>query len=120
MPRTLLRSFARKAQWYPVPLFLVEHASGPFLIDTGYDRSISSEPTPTLGFFFGRVAMKHRLVDPGARDQIVSRGVDPAGISRVVMTHLHNDHASGAGQWPGATFIATRDEREAAAGFGPM
>jgi len=119
LPRTLLRSFARKAQWYPVPLFLVEHASGPFLIDTGYDPSISSDPTRTLGFFFGKVAMKHRLVDPSTREQVLSRGVDPAEISRVVMTHLHNDHTSGADQWPGATFITTREERDAAAGFGP-
>jgi hypothetical protein len=62
LPRTLLRSLVRSPHWYPVPLFLVEHPTvGPFLIDAGYDPSISDDPTRTLGFLFGKVAMKHRL-----------------------------------------------------------
>jgi N-acyl homoserine lactone hydrolase len=119
LPRTLLRSLPRKGRWFPVPVFLVEHSSGPFLIDTGYDPSIASDPTETLGFFFGKVAIKHRLVEPGTREEIRSRGFDPGEISRVVITHLHNDHTSGAGQWPTATFVVSREERGAAEGFGP-
>ena len=115
LPRTLLRSLFRVAQWYPVPVFLVEHPSaGPFLIDVGYDPSISSDPTRTLGFFFGKVAMKHRLAERGVQEEVIARGVDPSAVSRVVMTHLHNDHASGSAQWPQATFAVDRAERAAA------
>lgn len=120
VPRTLLRSLFRAAQWYPVPVFLVEHPSaGPFLIDVGYDPSISSDPTRTLGFFFGKVAMKHRLAERGVQEEVIARGVDPSEVSRVVMTHLHNDHASGSAQWPQATFVVDRAERAAADGPGP-
>jgi glyoxylase-like metal-dependent hydrolase (beta-lactamase superfamily II) len=119
--RTLLRSMFRRAQWYPVPVYLVEHPSaGPFLIDAGYDPSIEADPAHTLGRFFGTIAMQHRLDGPTVREAVAERGVDPTAISRVVMTHLHNDHASGAGQWPEATFVADAAERTAAmSDFGP-
>jgi glyoxylase-like metal-dependent hydrolase (beta-lactamase superfamily II) len=47
-------------------------------------------------------------------DQIRKRGVEPADIKLVVMTHMHLDHASGVSQFPGATFIVTGREWEAA------
>jgi N-acyl homoserine lactone hydrolase len=120
LPRTLLRSFLRSAHWYPVPVFLVEHPSeGPFLIDAGYDPSVATDPTRTLGFVFGKVVMKHRLADRTAAEQVAERGVAPADITQVVMTHLHNDHVSGAGQWPAATFVVDAVERRAARGPGP-
>ena len=120
VPRTLLRSLFRAAQWYPVPVFLVEHPSaGPFLIDVGYDPSISSDPTRTLGFLFGKVAMKHRLAERSVRDEVIARGVDPSQVSLAVMTHLHNDHISGSAQWPQATFVVDGAERAAAGRPGP-
>lgn len=120
LPRTLLGSLFRRAHWYPVPAFLVEHPdAGPFLIDVGYDPSVSSNPTRTLGFVFGKVMMKHRVTGPSLPDQVTARGVDPAQVSSVVVTHLHNDHISGSGQWPQATFVVDAAERSAADGPGP-
>src|ERR671918_283718 len=115
LPRTLLASFFRAAQWYPVPVFLVEHPdTGPFLIDVGYDPSVSSDPTRTLGFLFGKVIMKHRLAERSVPEQVGERGIDPADIARVVVTHLHLDHVSGSAEWPQATFVVDRAERAAA------
>jgi N-acyl homoserine lactone hydrolase len=120
LPRTLLGSLGRAPQWYPVPAFLVEHPSaGPFLIDVGYDPSISSDPRRTLGFVFGKVVLKHRLAGPSLPEHVTARGVDPSQVSSVVMTHLHNDHISGSAQWPEATFVVDRAERAAADGPGP-
>jgi N-acyl homoserine lactone hydrolase len=120
LPRTLLGSLIRRPQWYPVPAFLVEHPSaGPFLIDVGYDPSVSYEPTRTLGFLFGKVMMKHRVADRSVLEQVNARGVDPSEVSTVVMTHLHNDHTSASAQWPQATFVVDRTERAAATGPGP-
>jgi N-acyl homoserine lactone hydrolase len=115
LPRTLLRSFFRAAHWYPVPVFLVEHPdAGPFLIDVGYDPSVSSDPTRTLGFLFGKVIMKHRLAERSVPEQVLERGIDPSDVSRVVVTHLHLDHVSGSSEWPQATFVVDRAERAAA------
>jgi glyoxylase-like metal-dependent hydrolase (beta-lactamase superfamily II) len=115
LPRTLLGSLVRPAHWYPVPLFLVEHpTNGPFLIDVGYDPSVASDPTRTLGFLFGKVFMKHRVAEQGVPDQVIARGVDPSDIAMVVVTHLHLDHISASAQWPRATFVVDRAKRAAA------
>jgi glyoxylase-like metal-dependent hydrolase (beta-lactamase superfamily II) len=120
LPRTLLRSFVRSAGWYPVPIFVVEHPSeGPFLIDVGYDPSIESDPRRTLGLLFGTIVMKHRLAERAALAQVSERGVDPAEVSLVIVTHLHLDHVSASRQWPQATFAVDRAERKAAAAPGP-
>ncbi len=63
--------------------------------------------------------MKHRLADKRTLAQVSARGVDPADVSLVVATHLHLDHVSASGQWPQATFVVDRAEREAAATPGP-
>jgi glyoxylase-like metal-dependent hydrolase (beta-lactamase superfamily II) len=103
-----------------VPVFLVEHPeAGPILIDAGYDPSVSADPTKTLGFMFGKVMMKHRLTNGSVPEQVNERGVDPADVSRVVVTHLHLDHVSGSAQWPDAVFVVDGSERVAAAAYGP-
>jgi N-acyl homoserine lactone hydrolase len=115
LPRTLLRSLVRKPRWYPVGAFLVEHPdAGPFLIDVGYDPSVATDPTRTLGVLFGKIAMKHRVAGRSVRDEVAARRIDPSAVSLVLTTHLHNDHVSGAGEWPHATFVVDRVEREAA------
>ena len=120
LPRTLVGSFFRKPSWYPVPLFLVEHPTeGPFLIDVGYDPSIETDPAKTLGFLFGKIAMKHRLAERDVLDEVRERGVQPSEVPLVVVTHLHFDHISASGRWPQATFLVDPAERKAAAARGP-
>lgn len=45
-------------------------------------------------------------------DRLRSRGVDPAHVELVVLTHLHWDHAANAGIFPNARFLAQRSEIE--------
>ncbi len=103
-----------------MPVFLVEHPdAGSFLIDAGYDPSVASDPTRTLGFVFGKVMMKHRVADRTVPEQVSERGIAPSDVSRVLVTHLHLDHVSGSALWPEATFVVDRAERVAAAARGP-
>jgi N-acyl homoserine lactone hydrolase len=106
-----------RSRWMtlPIPCFLVEHPqAGPFLVDTGLHASVADDPAENLG----RVAKLIYTIDMSAADaapaQAAARGVDPAAIGLVVMTHLHYDHASGATQFPHATFLVERREWEAA------
>jgi N-acyl homoserine lactone hydrolase len=119
-PLWLLRGLGThvpRSRWMtiPIPCFLVEHpAAGPFLIDTGLHASVADDPAENLG----RVAKLLYSIDmtPGeaAPAQVRARGVDPAAIGLVLMTHLHYDHASGATQFPNATFVVERREWDAA------
>jgi glyoxylase-like metal-dependent hydrolase (beta-lactamase superfamily II) len=106
-----------RSKWLtlPIPCFLVEHPqAGPFLVDTGLHASVADDPAQSLG----RAAKLIYKIDMASEDaapaQLRARSVDPDAIGLVLMTHLHYDHASGATQFPGATFLVERREWEAA------
>jgi glyoxylase-like metal-dependent hydrolase (beta-lactamase superfamily II) len=110
-----------RSRWItlPIPCFLVEHPeAGPFLVDTGLHASVAADPAENLG----RAAKALYTIDMQPADaapaQMRERGVDPDAIGLVLMTHLHYDHASGATQFPGATFLVERREWDAASGGG--
>lgn len=104
--------------WLPIPAFLVEHpGAGPILVDTGLHPSVAIDPAQS----FGRptaLAYRFRMQpNQGVAAQLRDRGLDPATIGVVVMTHLHTDHASGVSEFPQATFVV--DGREWASAIGP-
>lgn len=107
--------------WLPVPAFLVEHpGAGPILIDTGLHPSCATNVAGnmgTAGRFLYEIRMHH---DQALRFQLPARGVQPAEIRIVVITHLHIDHASAVSEFPQATFIVDRREWEAAAAGGTL
>jgi N-acyl homoserine lactone hydrolase len=101
---------------FPVVAFLVEHPGvGNFLIDTGFHASVAVEPRQAFGrlggLLYKDLSMETEQAAPG---QLRSRGIDPASIGLVVMTHLHSDHASGISQFPDATFVLSDREWTAA------
>jgi N-acyl homoserine lactone hydrolase len=113
----LLRTFLTtpRSRWLtmPIPAFLVEHPEhGPVMIDTAFDPVVATDRRQSLGRA-GALIFSPTKVRPVA-DQLRERGVDPAAVGTVVMTHLHFDHASGIGQFPGAEFVVERREWEAA------
>ncbi len=111
-------------KWVDVPVvaFLVEHpGAGPILVDTGLHPSAAVDPTDAMGRFattlFKDVRMEQGQAVP---DQLRARGLDPAGVGTVVMTHLHPDHAGAISEFPAATFVLSDLEWEAAADAGPL
>jgi glyoxylase-like metal-dependent hydrolase (beta-lactamase superfamily II) len=55
-------------------------------------------------------------IEPG-RDvpaQLRERGIDARNLPLVVMTHLHQDHASGMSEFPNSTFVVAATEWHAA------
>jgi N-acyl homoserine lactone hydrolase len=112
-----------KEAWMPIPIqaFLVEHPSaGLVLIDAGLHPSVAVKPREN----FGRVtllAFRDLQMDAGQAlpAQLRERNLDPSAVRAVVMTHLHVDHASGISEFPGATFLVSRAEWDAAGDQGP-
>lgn len=104
----------------PIVAFLVEHPSaGPILIDTGFQRVVAegtaAERNRHLGPI-GRLMGRNIRMRPEQTvvEQLRARGVDPAGVELVVMTHLHFDHASALCDFPAATVIVSAAEWRAA------
>jgi glyoxylase-like metal-dependent hydrolase (beta-lactamase superfamily II) len=98
-----------RERWMELPItaFLVEHPrEGPVLIDAGLD------PSMEFGALLGTVVARSFRQPPEGPipDQLRARGVDPADVRRIYMTHLHLDHASGVGQFPNATLFTSQAE----------
>jgi N-acyl homoserine lactone hydrolase len=101
--------------WAPCPAFLIRHpGAGPFLVDTGLHPSVSAKPSANLGRILARLARPRLEGGEDLPSQLRARGVDARDIRLVVMTHLHFDHASGMAEFPGATFVLSEDEWQAA------
>ena len=104
----------------PVPAYLVRHPSlGNILIDTGLHPSVARNPRDNLGRFSGR----HYRVEEG-RDivsQLRDRGLATTDIAFVVLTHLHEDHASAIEVFPESQFVLSATEwAEATSGSFPL
>jgi glyoxylase-like metal-dependent hydrolase (beta-lactamase superfamily II) len=113
-----------RSEWltFPIPAFLVEHPSaGAILIDTGFHGSVAVNPQANLGRvnarFFRGVEMEP---DQAVAAQLRARGMQPADVKVVVMTHLHSDHASAISDFPDATFVVSAAEWAAASEGGAM
>lgn len=119
-PLALARGFGlhvprSKWTWLPIPAFLVEHpAAGPILIDAGLHELVATDVSAALGRLANvafTIDMKPEWSVPA---QLRERGIDPASVEAIVMTHLHYDHASGLSQFPGATVSVDAREHAAA------
>jgi glyoxylase-like metal-dependent hydrolase (beta-lactamase superfamily II) len=95
----------------PIVAFLLEHpTAGLVLVDTGFHRSIADggggERARNLGPIGRLIARDVRMrPDQTVLEQLRARGIEPADVGLVVMTHLHFDHASALSDFPGATVL---------------
>ncbi len=106
-----------RSKWWtiPIPAFLIHHpGAGSFLVDTGLHASVASTPRENLGGIFGRFSNAKVEPEQDLQAQLRARGIDAKSIQLVVMTHMHFDHTSGMSQFPGATFVMTEAEWQAA------
>jgi glyoxylase-like metal-dependent hydrolase (beta-lactamase superfamily II) len=101
--------------WIPVPVFLVEHpTAGRVLVDTGFHASVQDGARTSLGRRQSWLLPARQARGESAPEQLRALGIDASEIETIVMTHLHNDHASGAIQFPDATFVVDVAEWRAA------
>jgi N-acyl homoserine lactone hydrolase len=107
----------------PIPAFLVEHPGvGPILVDTGLHPSVAVDPKQNLGRLGASLLFRGLKMDASQAvpAQLRAKGIDPASVKLIVMTHFHLDHTSAMSEFPGATFVFTQREWEAATSDGQM
>jgi Metallo-beta-lactamase superfamily len=73
---------------FPVPAFLIETSEERILIDTGLNPAGVKDP----GAFYGRPEAAAFELE---QEEVLSEQVDLTTLTRVVLTHLHFDHAGG-------------------------
>jgi glyoxylase-like metal-dependent hydrolase (beta-lactamase superfamily II) len=93
---------------FPVPAYLVETDSERILIDTGLHPGACADAS---AFYDGAETMSLFTLEP---DRPLQEQVDPATITKIVLTHLHYDHAGGLSLLPSnIPLVVQRREWEA-------
>ena len=97
-----------------VPTFLIRHAKGTVLFDTGLDCFAQQDPAGRLGKW---IATNFKLCagpQENVIDQLAGLGLRPADVTHVINSHFHFDHCGCNSLFPHATFIVQRAEMERA------
>jgi N-acyl homoserine lactone hydrolase len=101
--RRLLHTILDRRWTEPLPIyaFAIEHPEGVIVVDTG-ETALAMAP----GYFprwqpFFRFAVREQ-VEPEQEigPQLGRLGIEPSDVRRVVLTHLHTDHAGGLHHFP--------------------
>jgi N-acyl homoserine lactone hydrolase len=96
----------------PVPVFLIDHPKGRVVFDAGMHPDAGPDPEGRLG-----ILAPFFQVDMGPDDNVAARlaalDIDAGRIDRLVLSHLHFDHAGGAALLPNARLVVQKKEWEA-------
>ena len=105
-----LRIVTGEEGWVNLPItsWLIEHPDGLVLFDTGMHPDLQTD-VERLGANLKFLQLDyHEGEDVGSR--LDHRGVRASDIDRVVLSHLHFDHAGGCQQLPEARLVVNRAE----------
>jgi N-acyl homoserine lactone hydrolase len=98
----------------PVNVYVIEHARGLILFDTGQDRASVTDrryfPGGVAGYLQGRLARFDIGADDTLTAQLATLGYTPADVDTVILSHLHVDHIGGLPELTGARLLVSAAE----------
>lgn len=118
--RRLVHTILDRSWSEPLPIyaFAIEHPEGVIVVDTG-ESARASQPGyfprwhPVFRFAVREFVEPEQEIGP----QLEQLGIEPGDVRRVVMTHLHTDHAGGLHHFPDTEVLAARTEIAYATGL---
>lgn len=108
-------------QWTePVPIYawVIEHDEGVIVVDTG-DTSRTTEP----GYFprwqpYYKLAVRFDIKpEEEIGPQLKQMGIGPKDVKKVILTHMHTDHAGGLHHFPDSQIYVNMAEYKSTLGF---
>ena len=102
----------------PILAFAIEHPEGVVVVDTG-ETARACQPGyfprwhPYFRFSLRLDVTPEQEIGP----QLRRVGIEPGDVQRVVLTHMHTDHAGGLHHFTGTEVMVSRTELEHATGF---
>jgi len=104
----------------PVPIYawVIEHDEGVIVVDTG-DTARTSEP----GYFprwqpYYKLAVRfHVKTEEEIGVQLKQMGINSKDVKKVILTHMHTDHAGGLHDFPESEIYVNMPEYKSTLGF---
>ncbi len=106
---------AEWSAWLPTFAYAIEHREGVILVDTGASAALKRLPRWHPYF---RFAVRFDIEpEEEAGPQLRARGIGPADVKRVVLTHMHIDHDGGLAGFPSSEILVSPGELAIASGL---
>ena len=98
----------------PINVYVIEHARGLILFDTGQDRASVTDKTYFPGGITGYLYHRLARFDIGEHDtltaQLAALGYTPADVDTAIVSHLHQDHIGGLRELTGSELLVPTAE----------
>jgi len=107
----------------PINVYVIEHARGLILFDTGQDRASVTDhgyfPGGVTGYLYGRLACFEIGADDTLTAGLATLGYTPADVNTAIVSHLHEDHIGGLRDLAGSELLVSAAEWAELAGPAP-
>lgn len=112
--------FGREWVKPPVPIYawVIEHEEGIIVVDTG-----ETARTSEAGYFprwqpYYKLAVRFQVKpEQEIGPQLKQRGINPKEVKKVILTHMHTDHAGGLHHFPESQIYVHEPEYKRTRGF---
>jgi N-acyl homoserine lactone hydrolase len=98
----------------PINAYVIEHANGLLLFDTGQDRASVTDasyfPSGMTGVIYDRLARFHIGEQETLAAQLASLGYAPTDVDTAILSHLHQDHMGGLPELRTADLLVAQAE----------
>jgi glyoxylase-like metal-dependent hydrolase (beta-lactamase superfamily II) len=107
------------SDWLPIHAWVIDHPEGIFIVDTGETHKTNIKGyLPKWHPYYATSVKFDVKPENEIGTQLKKLGIDPEkDVTRVIMTHLHTDHAGGMYHFPGNRFLMDRTEFKNALGL---